>query len=263
MADIPKHLLERAAARRAALAGGEAPAAAAPVEAESASVPAVVAPSAPATPAAGGSGAGAPPSVPVPAAAAVPAVPRGMTFARIGSVFMLVAVPVWSFFMFNAFSESGASAQTPEARGASLYVSLNCVTCHMANGGGTEANGVGRPLYKGEVEKTFPDPLAQLAFVRHGSCEKGVSYGNPKREGGQHVGKGGMPNYSAQQVSDEDLLAVLNYERHVLNGKPYPGNLLVKADNKDEATATSIVPEADLVKALEEVKITTEDVCGK
>jgi mono/diheme cytochrome c family protein len=262
MADIPKHLLERAAARRAALSGGEAPAPVASVEAAPASVPAVAAPAAPVA-AAGAGGAGAPPTIPAAAPAGpppVPAPPRGFTFARIGSVFMLVAVPVWSFFMFNAFSESGASAETPEAIGKTLY-EANCVSCHAASGAGSEAGLAGRPLYKGEVEKTFPNPVDQFAFVRHGSCEGGVPYGNPKREGGQHAAKKGMPNFGEATLSDEELIAVINYERYVLNGKAYPANLLAKADAPEE-TVTSIVPQEEVVKTLKETKITTEDVCG-
>jgi mono/diheme cytochrome c family protein len=257
MADIPKHLLERAAARRAALSGAEAPT---PTPAEAA-VPAV-ATDAPVAAVASGGGAGAvvPPAAPAPIAAPPPP-PRGLGFARIGSVFMLVALPVWLFFMFNTFSVPGASADSPEAVGARLYTA-NCIACHGANGSGSDGGLAGRPLYNGEVDKTFPDPLAQFAFVRHGSCGVGVPYGNPKREGGQHQAKGNMPNFAAGTLSDAELLAVLNYERHVLAGEAYPVNPLVKA-GEAEAEATKIVPEADVAKALEETKYTTDDVCGK
>jgi mono/diheme cytochrome c family protein len=259
MADIPKHLLERAAARRAALSGAEAPTpTAAPSEA---AVPAVVA-DAPvvAAPAGGGGGAAV---VPPAAAASVPAPPpppKGLGFARMGSVFMLVALPVWLFFMFNTFSVPSASADSPEAVGERLY-NANCVACHGANGAGSDVGLAGRPLYNGEVDKTFPDPLAQFAFVRHGSCAAGAAYGNPKRAGGQHVGKGGMPNFGAGALSDAELLAVINYERHLLAGEEYPVNPLVKA-GEPEAEFTKVVPEADVAKALADTKITTEDVCG-
>ncbi len=257
MADIPKHLLERAAARRAALSGAEAPT----LAAAEASVPAVAVPAAAVVPVAGGGGGGvvppaAPPSVPAP-----PPAPRGMGFARLGSVFMLVALPVWMFFMFNTFSVPGASADSPEAVGARLYTA-NCVACHGANGSGSDGGLAGRPLYNGEVDKTFPDPLAQFAFVRHGSCGVGVPYGNPKREGGQHKAKGNMPNFAATTLSDAELIAVLNYERHVLAGEAYPVNPLIKVGDA-EAEATKVVPEADLTKTLSETKYTTGDVCGK
>ena len=261
MADIPKHLLERAAARRAALSGEAAPAAPVAASADApAAVPAVVAPTAVA--ATGGAGAGAPPPVAsVPSIPAPPPIPRGMGFARIGSVFMLVALPVWLFFMFNTFAVQSAGADTPEAIGERLY-QANCVACHGANGAGSDAGLSGRPLYNGEVDKTFPDPVDQFAFVRHGSCATGVSYGNPKREGGQHAGKGGMPAFAGTALSDAELIAVINYERHVLAGEKFPLNELAKV-GADEATLTSIVPAADLETALKEVKITTDDVCGK
>ncbi len=263
MADIPKHLLERAAARRAALSGEAAPeatAAAPVVAATSAAVPAVVAASAVA--ASGGSGAGAPPAVAsVPSVPAPPQVPKGMGFARIGSVFMLVALPVWLFFMFNTFTEQGAAADSPEATGARLY-NANCIACHGANGSGSDGGLAGRPLYNGEVDKTFPNPVDQFAYVRHGSCAAGVSYGNPKREGGQHAAKTGMPAFAAGTLTDTELLAVINYERHVLAGETFPLNELVKVGD-DDATRASIVPGADLETVLKEVKITTDDVCGK
>ena len=265
MADIPKHLLERAAARRAALSGEAAPTPSGAADVGvPANVPAVSAATGE-TVVAGGSGAGAPPpiaNVPaVPTPPTPPPVPRGMGFARIGSVFTLVALPVWLFFMFNTFSVQGAAADTPEAVGGRLYAA-NCVACHGANGAGSAEGLVGRPLYNGEVDKTFPNPLDQLGFVRHGSCGVGVPYGNPKRDGGQHVGKGGMPAFAAATLSDAELLAVLNYERHVLAGETYPVNELVKV-GEPEATRNSIVPPADLDTALKAVKITTEDVCGK
>ncbi len=255
MADIPKHLLERAAARRAALSGAEAPAPTA--SAESAPAPAVVA----SAPVAAAGGAGVAATAPVPTPAGPPPAPKGMGFARIGSVFMLVALPVWLFFMFNTFSVPGASADSPEAIGGRLYAA-NCVACHGANGAGSDAGLVGRPLYNGEVDKTFPDPVDQFAFVRHGSCGTGVSYGNPKRDGGQHVGKGGMPAFATGTLSDAELIAVINYERHVLAGEAYPVNPLVKA-GAPAADAALVVPEADLTKKLGETKYETADVCGK
>ncbi len=258
MAEVPKHLLEKSAARRAALSGAPAPV----PTAETADVPAVIAPSAPVATAAGGAGGGGvAPVAPVPTPAGPPPAPKGMGFARIGSVFMLTALPVWLFFMFNTFSVPGASADSPEAIGKRLY-ETNCASCHGADGAGSDAGLVGRPLYKGEVDKTFPDPLAQFAFVRHGSCATGVSYGNAKREGGQHVGKGGMPLFTSGTLSDAELLAVINYERHVLAGEEYPVNPLLKVGAPEEE-ATLVVPEADVEKVLSETKYETGDVCGK
>lgn len=258
MADIPKHLLERAAARRAALSGAPAPETTASTDA--AAVPAVAA-SAPVAATGGAGGGVVSPAALVPTPAGPPSAPKGMGFARIGSVFMLVALPVWLFFMFNTFSVPGAAADSPEAIGSRLYAA-NCASCHGPNGAGTDAGLVGRPLYNGESDKTFPDPVDQFAFVRHGSCGTGVSYGNPDRDGGQHVGKGGMPAFASGTLSDSELLAVINYERHVLAGEAFPANELVKA-GAPEADAALVIPPADVEKVLAETGIATGDVCGK
>ena len=257
MAEVPKHLLEKSAARRAALSGAPAPVPAAPAPSDDV---AAVAVSAAPVATAGGAGGGAIVS-PVPTPAGPPPAPKGLGVARIGSVFMLVALPVWLFFMFNTFSVPGAAADSPAAIGERLYVT-NCAGCHGANGAGSDAGLSGRPLYNGEVDKTFPNPVDQFAFVRHGSCGTGVSYGNPEREGGQHVGKAGMPAFATATLSNAELLAVLNYERHVLAGEDYPVNPLIQV-GAPAADATLVVPEADVEKVLTETKYETADVCGK
>ena len=224
MAEVPQHLLDKAKARRAALSG-------APVDESSASnVPAVkeaapVAKAAP-TPSAGGGGLTPPPSGPAVVPTAPPP-PRGTGFAKMGSVFMLVAVPLWAIFMFNSFATPFSRTLTPEKQGETIYAN-NCASCHLANGAGWDSGGIGRALWNGEADKTFPSPLEQLAFVKHGSCGVGAPYGNPKREGGQHISqqKGLMPAFDGV-LTDLEILYVVQYERSILrDGGAWPEDLL-------------------------------------
>ena len=235
MAEIPQHLLDKAKARRAALAG-------APIEENSPAVPAAAAPTAPAVVKAaapatagagsaggdvGGGGGGRTPGVGGAAIPSTPPPPRGTGFAKMGSVFLLVAVPLWGIFMFNTFAKPFSKVATPASQGAALYAA-NCVTCHLSNGAGWDAGGIGRALYNGQVEKTFPNPLDQVAFVKRGSCTPGTPYGNPKREGGQHIAqqKGLMPAFTGV-LTDQEILYVVQYERSILrDGGVWPADLL-------------------------------------
>ncbi len=255
MAEVPAHLLEKAKARRAALAAGggvaadDAGAAPAASTASSESAPAASVPAVAATPKAA---APAKPSAPV--VEKTPPPPRGSVAARFAAVFFLAVTPVWAFFMYGAFGTPRASANSPEAIGERLY-NLNCASCHGANGAGKDQGGVGRPLWNGEAEKTFPDPLDQAGFVKHGSCASGQPYGDPKREGGQHIGQqvGVMSNFAS--LSDEDILYIVAYERAKLSGKEFPLNMLAKVGEKaDEAPAEPI--------NFEELKLIDSNVCG-
>lgn len=233
MAEVPPHLLERAAARRAALSGGGAetpapePAAAAltgasgSTSSSTAVSVAVAIPEAAAPPARLAKGSAAPVTV------RAPGPPKGTTFAKMASVFLLASVPLWGIFMFDAWATPRAVADTPAALGQSLF-NANCTACHGADGSGSDGGKAGRPLYNGEVEKTFPDPVQQATFVKHGSCAVGRPYGNPAREGGQHVAKGGMPAFST--LTDSQLIYLINYERHRLKKTPdeFPVNVLAK-----------------------------------
>lgn len=259
MAEVPPHLLDRSRARRAALglgSGGEdgsgeggAPPAAAPT-AVVAATPGDVAP-------ARAAAASAAPSAPVEPVYIAPPIPKGTGLAKMGSVFFLIATPIWALFMFNSFTVPKSLVKTPAQIGQELYTSANCATCHLANGAGKEAGGVGRPLYNGNAELTFPDPLAQVAFVKHGSCPVGAPYGNPKRPGGQHQALGNMPAF-AGVLTDEQILYVVSYERSALSGKDFPTDLYAKAGASPDparvlapgAPATTIAP------------VSTDTVCG-
>ncbi len=228
MAEVPPHLLDRAKARRAALSGEgvEAPS---PTPTDTTS-PVASVPAAPVDPSAADAAGAAAPKVPKAGGrTAAPRVEkvRGAAFAKISSVFLLAGLPVWAIFMFNTWSTPQARADTPQSIGQSLY-NANCASCHGGDGAGSDKGLVGRPLYNGEAEKTFPDPIEQAAFVKHGSCGAGQPYGDPNREGGQHAAKTGMPGFPT--LSDAQLIYLVNYERNRLQSTPkdFPVNVLAK-----------------------------------
>ena len=241
MADVPPHLLERSRARRAALGlgggdaapdatkGGTSPAAPA-----SAAVAAVTAKAPAAAPAASAKAAG-----PGPMATLTPPAPEVIVPAKpripIWAMPVLILMPLWGLFYAGTYTTDRGNVQTPEEIGATLYAS-NCQTCHNANGSGSAAGGIGRPLWHGEVEKTFLIPEQQVAFVRHGSCPEGTPYGNPKREGGPHKALGKMPSWDG--FTDEELGYIVAYERNNLSDKPFPTTTL-----KPGVVPTTISPD--------------------
>lgn len=239
MAEVPPHLLERAKARRAAMGQGGADAvtpatpASDAAPADNVAAPAVVRPAAAA--------AMAPPPIEV-----VPPSPRGLQFAKMAKVLLMVAVPVWAFFFAGTFVVPKSTVETEAALGARLFT-LNCSTCHLANGAGKEGGGVGRPLWKGQVELTFLKAEQQVAFVRHGSCGLGVPYGNPNRPGGQHKAILGMPAFPETALTENQLHAIITYERSVLSeAVAYPTTL----------PGATTVPTPTIAPV-------TENVCGK
>jgi mono/diheme cytochrome c family protein len=139
-----------------------------------------------------------------------------MATAKMGRIVLMSLFPVWLLFMWGNFATDTGGKLTPLQEGRSLFVA-NCGTCHGANGAGSDQGLSGRPLWKGQAELTFLSVEEQMAFVRHGSCGVGVPYGNPKREGGQHQGKGGMPAFAPAALSDEELRWLIMYERHILS----------------------------------------------
>jgi mono/diheme cytochrome c family protein len=234
VAEIPAHLLARSKAKRAGLTGeggSDAPAA----EASTASTTtAAVAPVAAAAAPVKAETAIPKPSTPPPV--------KGLAFARITKVALMTGVPIWAFFFAGVFNTPKSTVDTPQVAGAKLYAS-QCASCHLSNGAGKEGGGVGRALWKGEAEKTFLKAEEQIAFVRHGSCGIGVAYGNPKREGGQHVALGGMPAFP--DLTDTQIWEIITYERTVLSDKPWPE----PAEGEAEAPIPSTIAP------------TTENVC--
>jgi mono/diheme cytochrome c family protein len=207
MTEVPDYLLERSRARRAALGlggGGAAPAPAgdSPGDASPAAATSAAAPAPAAAPST--APAAAPEKLPTYIA---PAGPRsGIPVWMMPVILML---PLWAIVYLGAFGTS--TAATGPATGAEIFHTIaGCQNCHGAAGEG----GVGPKLAAGEVKKTFPNIDDQIAFVKAGSTPiKGQPYGDPAREGGQHIAKtGGMPTFGGQ-LTDEEIKTVVEYER--------------------------------------------------
>ena len=215
MAEVPPHLLERSRSRRAALGlGGDETAAAVPAVATSAAAP--VAAARTAVPAAGGGGAAPPIAAPKPTRPQRPRRPAIPRFA----LPMLLLLPVWAISYVSVFAAQKEKLVGPAAVGTASYAA-NCSRCHQPDGSGSDSGGVGRPLWKGEAELTFPTEAEQIDFIKRGSYATGTPYGDPKRPGGQHVAKGGMPKWEGV-LTDDQIKAVVQYERSVLQGQPFP-----------------------------------------
>ncbi len=210
MAEVPEHLLQRSAARRAALTGGEPPSAAVtPAESSGGG-----------TPAAAAAPAAAPAKVTPTEPAFVEPVNKA-AFERIAEVRkrripawamgVLAIVPLWGILYVGAFGPRPVEGEA--ISGSSVYGST-CASCH----GGTGAGGVGPKLSGGEAVKTFSDAGggrdAHIQWVITGSGGvKGKGYGDPAREGGQHIATtGGMPAFGGS-LSQEEIDAVVDYER--------------------------------------------------
>lgn len=225
MTEIPEHLLKRSKERRSAMGLGEADtataaqqAAAAATAPSGAATPARVESTAPATKA-GGAPPKAPVEPPVPVAKPEPPYIQAAKSRKkipFWATPVLLGLPLWGFMYMEAMSPPKQEATGPIAHGGELYAS--CSACHGANGAGSDAGGVGRPLWQGEVLKTFPNFADQVAYIRHGSYPVGTPYGDPARAGGQHVAKGGMPAHPASVLSDEDLTDVVCYVRIEISG---------------------------------------------
>ncbi len=124
---------------------------------------------------------------------------------------VILILPLWAIVYIGAFSEQTSSEPlTGVALGAQVYVSAGCTGCHGASGQG----GVGPKLSGGDTKLTFPDEQAHADFVKAGSSPvKGQGYGDPARPGGQHIAaSGGMPSFGSQ-LTDEEIKAVVMYER--------------------------------------------------
>lgn len=104
---------------------------------------------------------------------------------------------------------AGGPEKGPAVSGKAVYAA-NCASCHGARGEG----GVGPKLAGGEAKLTFPNEADHVNWVKTGSVAmKGKRYGDPNRPGGQRgPATGAMPGFGAQ-LSDEEIAAVVAYER--------------------------------------------------
>lgn len=215
MTEVPDHLLHRSRERRAALGGAPAPSApaggdgggdaggsSAPVPAAAAAAPVVFEPPPPPPP---------PPPY-VQAALDRKKVPTWM--AGVGVLTLL-----WAFVYAGVLFTPEVGISDPVlALGQEVY--SNCAGCHGSAGQG----GTGRPLAD-SVSLTFPNIQDHIDFVTNGSPAAGTPYGDPNRPGGQHIarsqGFGTMPAWEGT-LTEEEILAVVRYEREVLDSAPPP-----------------------------------------
>ncbi len=221
MTEVPEHLLQRSRERRAALGlGGDSDATPAP---EASSAPGASVTSTSATP--------APAPTPPPAAPVAPAPPPPppppppyvtAAMARpkvpVWALPVLAMLPIWAVVYAGALVVPEKGITDPVLlEGQGIY-NQSCASCHGNDGGG----GTGRPLSGGEVLLTFPDPAEHIAWVVNGSPAAGTPYGNPERPGGQHISSetsgGAMPAFG-DSLTEEEILAVVRYEREILGGE--------------------------------------------
>jgi hypothetical protein len=258
--EIPEHLLKRSKERRSAMGLGEADtadaaqaAAAAATAPSGAAAPARVESAAPATKAGGAAPPKAPADPPKPVAAPEPPYIQAAKRRKkipFWAAPVLAGLPLWGFMYMEAMSPPSTEVTGPIAEGQALFGS--CAACHLTNGAGADNGGIGKALWQGEVIKTFPNLADQVAYIRRGSYPAGTPYGNPDREGGQHVAAGGMPAHSQAVLSDEQLTDIVCYVRIELSGADEAdyadycsegATLLVEAD--DEGTIVNAEKERD------------------
>jgi mono/diheme cytochrome c family protein len=208
VAEVPEHLLQRSAARRAALTGEGGG------DAGDAATPAVTSGAAPAATAAA-----APPKV-TPTEPAFKEPVDKAAYQRVQTIKkrripgwamgVLALLPLWGVLYVGAFGTRPSHEEVET--GATVYAN-NCASCHGASGQG----GAGPKLTGGEAVKTFPDEAAHVEWVHTGSgAFKGKLYGDPAREGGQHgPASGGMPAFQGK-LTDEQIDMVVAYEREEL-----------------------------------------------
>lgn len=223
--EIPEHLLKRSQARKggAADAGG----AASPAPTGEAAGTAVE-PAAKAAPAKKAAAPVAKAPEPVP-----PYVEASLKRKRIPlwAMPVLALLPLWAIIYAVTLTSAGEKKLPQLEIGAEVYTA-RCASCHSADGAGA----VGRPFKDGEIIKTFPNIEEQLEFVWIGSTGiggEGTPYGDPERPGGQHktLSFNGTPMPAFSSVlTQEELLAVVRYEREVLGGEvPDPARIAADA----------------------------------
>lgn len=219
MTEIPEHLLKRAAQRRAAMTGGDAPADAPADAAPAAGAPAGDAPAAAAAPAKK-----APSPLPTlddePAKVVpdIPVVAAAKSRKRIPywATALLASLPLWAFMYYYSIAEPPAEATGALAEGEAVY--LQCQACH---GGASGAGGAaGAQLNNGHVLETFEDPLTMIHWIAYGSLGGGAHADGTYSPINRPQLTGQMPGWavSPSPLSAEEIAAVTIYIREGLSG---------------------------------------------
>lgn len=233
MTEVPDYLLQRSRERRAALglggdAGGET---AAPATEEGGSAPATTsaASAAPAVAAPAPIAPGVPDPAPRPTPPNVEAARRRKRIP-IWALPVLVALPVWGYAYAGTLEPPTTEAAGALDVGADTYGA--CASCHGAGGEGVSAPALDT------VGEVFPDPVTHAQWVALGTAgwqaEVGDTYGATDKPVG---GGGNMPAW-ATELTPEELMSVVIYERTEFGGMDpveeglvdAEGNLLVVYD---------------------------------
>ncbi len=134
---------------------------------------------------------------------------------------VLALLPVWAIIYAGVLNVPEKGITDPVLLQGQGTFASSCASCHGKAGGG----GVGRPLNNGQVILTFPDPAQHIDWVKNGSPAAGTPYGNPDRPGGQHIAQetsgGPMPAFG-ESLSEEEIAAVVRYEREIIGGEAGP-----------------------------------------
>ncbi|MCU1371524.1 MAG: hypothetical protein JWO77_2718 [Ilumatobacteraceae bacterium] len=218
MTEIPEHLLKKAAAARAAKAGGEAPAddaapAAGDAPAAAAAAPAAVEKkkAAPA-PLPTLDEAVAKPVVDIPVVAAAKARKRVPYWAAT----VLALLPLWGVIYVFSVQPPPAGETDPFVIGKEVYTA-NCAGCHLPSGAGSSAGGTGQQLNEGHALETFKDPLAQVYWEHFGS-EGGARPDGTYGDGTPRNVNDLTANMGAfDTLSPEEMAAVVIYIREEMN----------------------------------------------
>lgn len=257
MTEIPEHLLKKAAAARAARAGGDAPA-------DDAAPAASDAPAAAAAPAAAVEKTKAAPA-PLPTlddeapkvVADIPVVAAAKARKRIPfwAAPVLALLPLWGVIYVFSVQPPPAGESDPLVIGKEVYTA-NCAACHLPNGNGVASGGTGQQLSDGVPLDTFADPLSMAYWIHYGAAAGGAradgTYGDLTRPGGPHslstLPNGAMPGFP--DLSAEEMAAVIIYIREELSGgdpKDDP-NFNAALFEQDPAALEALIDEVTALK---------------
>ena len=217
MTEIPEHLLKRSRAAKGTPepsgdAAGSAVESTSPASAPASSGPAAIAAAAAAIPR-------------DPEPAAEPDLPPYIVAANkrkklpLWSFLLVGALPLWAISFAGTMQQPEVEDPLFEEAALAYEQTGGCSGCHGAAGGG----GVGYKFSEGEIVRTFPEPIDQMAHVARGSTAiNGEQYGDPNREGGAHISgarnQGAMPGMLGVLTMAE-LELVIFHERAVLGGE--------------------------------------------